>query len=121
MTFGQSISYCFANYFNFNGRGSRSEYWWFMLFCIILEFAGTLWDSALGDTSGNGFMYWVAVAITFFPSIAAASRRLHDVNKSGWWQLIALTIIGIIPLVIWLASEGEKKKNKFGQSIKLKK
>ena len=66
MTFGQSISYCFANYFNFNGRGSRSEYWWFILFCIILEFAGTLWDSALGDTSGNGFMYWVAVAITFF-------------------------------------------------------
>ena len=65
---------------------------------------------ALGDTSGNGYMYWVAVAITFFPSIAAASRRLHDVNKSGWWQLIALTIIGIIPLIIWLASEGEKKK-----------
>ena len=58
----------------------------------------------------TGFMYWLAVAATFFPSIAAAARRLHDVNKSGWWQLIALTIIGLIPLIIWLASEGEKEK-----------
>ena len=66
-------------------------------------------------------MYWVAVAITFFPSIAAASRRLHDVNKSGWWQLIAITIIGIIPLIIWFATEGTKKNNSHGKPIKLKK
>ena len=120
MNFGQSISYCFSNYFNFNGRGARSEYWWFVLFTIILEFGGSVWDASMGDTSGNGFMYWCAVAITFFPSIAAAARRLHDVNKSGWWQLIAITIIGLIPLIIWLASVGEKKKNKYGQPIKLK-
>jgi len=121
MNFGQSISYCFSNYFNFNGRGSRSEYWWFVLFCIILEFVGSVWDASMGDTSGNGVMYWIAVAATFFPSIAAAARRLHDVGKSGWWQLIALTIIGIIPLIIWMASVGSKKKNMYGAAINLKK
>ena len=61
-----------------------------------------------------------AVAATFFPSIAAAARRLHDVGKSGWWQLIAITIIGIIPLIIWMATEGSKKNNIYGKSIKIK-
>ena len=50
--------------------------------------------------AGNGAMYWIAIAVCFFPSIAAGARRLHDVGKSGWWQLIAFTIIGMIPLII---------------------
>ena len=54
------------------------------------------------------------------PSIAVTTRRLHDINKSGWWQLIAITIIGIIPLVILLCSEGTKKNNSHGKPIKLK-
>ena len=119
MNFGQSISYCFSNYFNFNGRGSRSEYWWFYLFATLCAFVGSVWDASMGDTSGSGFMYWLSVIVTFCPSIAAGSRRLHDVNKSGWLQLLAITIIGIIPLIIWMASVGEKKKNKYGSPIKL--
>ena len=121
MNFGQSISYCFSNYFNFNGRGSRSEYWWFYLFATLCGFVGSVWDASMGDTSGYGFMYWMSVIATFFPSIAAGSRRLHDVNKSGWLQLLAITIIGIIPLIIWMATVGENKKNKYGSPIKLKK
>ncbi len=121
MNFGQSIAYCFSNYFNFNGRGSRSEYWWFYLFATLCGFVGSVWDASMGDTSGSGFMYWLSVIATFFPTIAAGSRRLHDVNKSGWLQLLAITIIGIIPLIIWMASVGENKKNKYGSPIKFKK
>ena len=121
MNFTKSIAYCFSNYVNFNGRASRSECWWFFLFGFILQFIGTVWDAAMGDTSGNGVMYWISYAVVFLPSIAVGARRLHDVNKSGWWQLIAITIIGIIPLVIWMATEGAKKKNKYGQPIKIKK
>ena len=120
MNFGQSIAYCFSNYFNFNGRGSRSEYWWFYLFATLCGFVGSVWDASMGDTSGSGFMYWISVIATFFPGIAAGSRRLHDVNKSGWLQLLAITMIGIIPLIIWMASVGENKKNKYGPPIKLK-
>ena len=102
MNFGQSITYCFSNYFNFNGRGSRSEYWWFYLFATICGLAGSIWDASMGDTSGNGLMYWISIIVTFCPTIAAGSRRLHDVNKSGWLQLLSITVIGIIPLIILL-------------------
>ena len=55
------------------------------------------------------------------PSISVTARRLHDINKSGWWQLLWITIIGGILLIIWHATEGENKKNRFGPPIKFKK
>ena len=70
---------------------------------------------------GYGVFYYITAIATFIPAIAAGARRLHDGNKSGWWQLIVITIVGLIPLIIWMASEGEKKKNKYGPLIKLKK
>ena len=51
--------------------------------------------------------------LTFIPSIAVAARRLHDVNKSGWWQLLMLTIIGIFPLVYWLLKKPVNEGNRF--------
>ena len=121
MNFSQSISHCFSNYFNFNGRGSRSEYWWFYLFATICGLAGSIWDASMGDTSGNGLMYWISIIVTFCPTIAAGSRRLHDVNKSGWLQLIQIIpLIGGIVLIVWCATEGHKKKNQYGLPIKLK-
>ena len=119
MNFAESISFCFSNYGNFNGRGRRSEFWWFYLFTYILALGGSVLDFT---TTGYGYgvMYWIAALATFIPVIAAGARRLHDVNKSGWWQLIAFTIIGIIPLVIWMATEGTKKNNPYGKPIKIK-
>ena len=49
----------------------------------------------------------------FIPSLSVGARRLHDTNRSGWWQLLILTIVGIILLIIWFASEEKNKKNKF--------
>ena len=120
MNMGQSISICFSNYFNFNGRASRSEYWWFYLFCILLGVVGNVADATTGYAGGYGTMYWLIIAATFFPSIAVGARRLHDLGKSGWWQLIAITIIGLIPLIIWFASQGTKQNNSYGKPIKLK-
>ena len=105
MNFGQSISHCFSNYFNFNGRSSRSEFWWFELFAVGLSILGSVWDASMGDTSGSGMMYLLFTAATFFPIIAVGARRLHDVGKSGWWQLISLTGIGVILLIAWWASK----------------
>ena len=59
--------------------------------------------------------------VLIIPTAAVACRRLHDVNKSGWWQLIGITIIGLIPLMIWFCSEGTKKDNSHGKPIKLRK
>ena len=110
-------------YATFNGRAALSEYWWFILFLTLgnLVFSGL--DSYLGTTAG--FMYQGNIEIktslfngifsllTFIPSIAVAARRLHDVNKSGWWQLLTLTIIGIFPLVYWLLKKPVDKGNRF--------
>ena len=123
MDFGASIKTCFSKYAVFSGRASRSEFWWFALFGLIGGIVTLIVDVmvlrySIEDFGPTNTIFHV---ITFLPYLAVGARRLHDINRSGWWQLIALTIIGLIPLIIWLASAGEKKKNKFGQPIKLKK
>ena len=70
------------------------------------------WGALLIDQSSIvSFVFNLAV---FFPAIAVATRRLHDTNRSGWWQLLVLTIIGIIVLIVWLASKGNEQPNRFG-------
>ena len=120
MNFTQSISHCFSNYTNFSGRASRSEFWWFFLFVMILEFAADIWDYITGYGE-SGFYIWIVIAATIVPSLSVGARRLHDLNKSGWLQLLAITIIGLIPLFIWWAKEGAKKNNPHGKPIKIKK
>lgn len=107
MTFGKSIATCFAKYVDFKGRASRPEFWWFYLFTILLS-----WGSILVDSSQ--VLSMIVNLAVFLPVIAAGSRRLHDTNRSGWWQLIMLTVIGIIPLVIWQASKGSDQDNQYG-------
>ena len=98
MTFQESIRVCFTKYADFNGRAGRPEYWWFALFIIVTS----LVMSKLSPTLGGVFSL-----ATLLPSIAAAARRLHDTNRSGWWQLIALVpLVGIIVLVVFLAQDG---------------
>ena len=110
MTISKSISTCMSKYADFNGRASRSEYWWFYLFTIIFS-----WGSLMVDRSGilSGF---VNIAL-LLPTFAVTARRLHDTNRSGWWVLIAFTIVGLIPLIIWLANKGDNHSNKYGNSI----
>ena len=99
MTFQESIRTCFTKYVDFNGRASRSEYWWFFLFLVVVSVVLSLFSHEL---------YIVFSLATLLPSIAAAARRLHDTNRSGWWQLIVfLPIVGWIVLIIFLAQEAK--------------
>lgn len=105
MTFTESIKVCFSKYADFNGRASRSEYWWFVLFTVLVSFATSVISDKLSLLFSVG---------TLLPSIAVAARRLHDTNRSGWWQLIAfLPIIGWIVIIYFLAQEA-KDPNDFG-------
>lgn len=123
MNFQTSIKTCFNKFAVFSGRASRSEFWFFVLFGFLGGIIAIIIDvMILGypyEESGPiNLIFSVALII---PSIAVAARRLHDINKSGWWQLLWITIIGGILLIIWHATEGENKKNKFGPPIKFKK
>lgn len=99
MTFQDSIKVCFTKYAEFSGTASRSEYWWFILFLFI---AGIVL-SAIGPVVSGLFTLG-----TLVPSISAATRRLHDTQRSGWWQLLVLVpVLGWIVLVVFLAQEGK--------------
>ena len=110
MTFGKSISTCMGKYVDFNGRAARPEYWCFFLFTVLL-----IWFADIADPSKVGSTI-VSLAL-LLPSLSAATRRLHDTGRSGWWQLIALTVIGLIPLFDWLASKGDDRSNEYGSPV----
>lgn len=106
MTFTESIKICLSKYADFNGRASRPEYWWFALFIVIGGFGISLVSNMLGTLFYLG---------TMVPSLAAATRRLHDTDKSGWLQLIALIpVLGWIAIIYLLAQPGKDESNRFG-------
>ena len=116
MSFGQSIKTCFGKYIDWKGRASRSEFWYFQLFLFILYFIAFQIDSVvLGTELGQtGPVYIICNLGTMLPSLCAQIRRLHDVDRSGWWCLLPLTCIGLIPLLIWEASKGTSGSNQYG-------
>ena len=122
MDFQTSIKTCFNKYADFSGRALRSELWWFVLFGFLGGIITTIIDiMILGySVESYGPLNLIFSVALILPSISVTARRLHDINKSGWWQLIELTIIGILLIIIWCATEGEKKKNKYGPPIKIK-
>ena len=116
MSFIASIRYCLSNYKTFQGRGSRSEYWWFFVFAAVVTNLGTLIDTAV-SLPVFGLIASLALAI---PSVAAATRRLHDSDRSGWWQLLLfLPILGWIWLFVLLVLAGTPGPNRFGAEAPL--
>lgn len=101
------------NYCNFSGRASRSEFWWFYLFNIILSAVIGIvfcWsENAMNIATGL-----VNLAL-LLPSLGLAVRRLHDIDKSGWWIFISLIpIIGWILLIIWYCKDSQMETNEYG-------
>ena len=84
----------FKKFSVFDGRARKSEFWWFQLFCIIAQIVGGVLDHLFGY-SETGAFEWVAYIIILLPSLAVGARRLHDTGRSGWWQLLYLSLIHI--------------------------
>lgn len=119
VSFTQSIELFFKNYVNFSGRSSKSAFWWWFLANILFSILAAMADRVTFDTVtvDQGPISTVWSFVTLIPGIALGARRLHDINKSGWWQLIAFTIIGIIPLIIWFVRSGDPHENDYGDDI----
>ena len=114
MGFVEAINVCLKQkYADFNGRALRSEYWYFVLFTYILQLVLGVVASA-APSLGNAILGLVMLAL-IVPSLAVGARRLHDLNKSGWWQLLVfLPLIGIIVLIVFYCTEGNPGANRFG-------
>lgn len=106
------VKKCLHNYANFNGRARRKEFWFFYLACILVSIVAQIVDKILGTGElVNGLLNLALIV----PSLAVGARRLHDVGRSGWWQLLIITIIGIIPLIVWWVSDTKFVSNKWGR------
>ena len=116
MQFGEAIRVCFQKYATFSGRASRSEFWYFALFGTLVTIVVGIIDAVLFPSANvlNGPVSWIASVVLFLPELAVTSRRLHDTDKSGWLQLLALTLVGFVPLIIWWASLGTAGDNRYG-------
>ena len=99
MTFADSIRTCFAKYADFNGTASRSEFWWFMLFIVLVGAALSLLSTTLAS------LFYLAVLL---PDLAVGARRLHDTGKSGWWQLLLIVPLGVIVLIVFWVQEPKR-------------
>ncbi len=111
MNFTQAVSSGFSNYVNFSGRAIRSEYWYWILFIILGDIVTSIIDWAIG-TQVTTSLFGLA---TLLPNIAVAIRRLHDLDRTGWWILLSLIpIVGWIILLIWYCTRGTVGPNRFG-------
>lgn len=105
-------------YADFNGRASRSEYWWFYLSMLVYGLVVGIVAGMLGIGGEDGVDLAILVALLPFliPIYAAGSRRLHDTGLSGWWQLIGLVpLVGFIALIVLMARAGQPGPNRFGE------
>ena len=99
MTLQESVRTCLAKYFDFQGEASRSEYWWFIAFILVVSLALTVVSRL---ASG------LFCLLTVVPSLAAGARRLHDTNRSAsWLWLIVLGPVGLAVLAYFMVQEGE--------------
>ena len=112
MNIGQAVASCFDQYATFSGRASRAEFWQFYLFCMM----GSGIASGIGHASDPHIGHRVATLLVIAvdlallpPFLAAGCRRLHDTGRSGWWQLVALTGIGVILLIVFWAQPPKPK------------
>lgn len=114
MEFGEAVRSGFRNYANFNGRAARSEYWYWVLFALIVNVAGGILDRAIFFGSDTGLFAPLISLALLLPGIAVAVRRMHDMDRTGWWVLIVLTGIGALILLIWFCFKGSDGPNRFG-------
>jgi uncharacterized membrane protein YhaH (DUF805 family) len=114
MNFQTAISTCFSKYGTFKGRATRSEFWWFYLFTLLMSWGATI----VGNSTAHGFGSVLSslISLAFFvPTLAVGCRRLHDIGRTGWWQLLMLTMIGVIVLIVWWATPTKNESSSYGQ------
>jgi uncharacterized membrane protein YhaH (DUF805 family) len=112
----QAITSCLKKYAVFSGRASRSEYWYWMLFHVLVHIVTRILDAIIYPASAATHVSNAFDLIVLLPSLAVAVRRLHDVDRSGWWLLMDLIIIGMIyPLLVWKCRRGTEGPNRFGE------
>lgn len=117
----EAIESSLSKFGTFSGRASRSEFWWFSLsvnlWTFLLQVAAVFLGVATNYSGLSVAFYFLAaglILIAIVPQLSVGARRLHDIGRSGWWQLLSLTGIGVILLLVWFCFAGDPRDNEFG-------
>lgn len=109
------------DFIKFNGRSCRTESRYFLIFNIIIGLTAGLIDMIMGFTIEiipgipTLILSEITRGILILPNVSLVIRRLHDINKSGWWMLLFFTIVGLIPMFYWMYfKEGDQSENNYG-------
>jgi uncharacterized membrane protein YhaH (DUF805 family) len=122
--FVQATKSYFLKWIDFSSRSPRSEYWWGTLGATLIALIVSIPIGVVVGIVSIGMDFdaetaanFVTVPIQIFFTIAGIAlgvRRLHDLNKSGWWMLLYLTIVGALVVIYWCCVKGEENENRFG-------
>ena len=106
-----AVKACFMQYNTFSGRATRSEFWYFVLFCMAASIILSVIGKVLFGSTWIANVWNLATVVPFY---AAGCRRMHDTNHAGSAQWLMLTIVGIIPVIYWWSLAGEPVPNRYG-------
>jgi uncharacterized membrane protein YhaH (DUF805 family) len=117
VSFGTAIQRGFQKYADFSGRATRAEFWWWVLFQwlagVAAGFVDSIIASSMNMTTFSGVQLIVGLGL-LLPGLAVAVRRLHDIDRTGWWYLLVFTCIGGIVLIVFWASDSTPWENRYG-------
>lgn len=117
VSFGEAVSLYWSRYVVFSGRASRAEYWWAMLFLALVTVGLAMVDAAVfgygpGSPAVVSSLFGLA---TLLPTLAISVRRLHDIDRSGWWILLLLVpFVGFVVVLVFHLMRGTDGPNRFG-------
>ena len=115
MNFFEAIASGFRNYVNFSGRAQRSAYWYWALYTVVASFIGGIMDGTLFPNSDISPIGTLVSLSLLLPSLAVGVRRLHDIDRSGWWLLISFVpFAGFVVLLVFFCQEGNSGPNQYG-------
>jgi uncharacterized membrane protein YhaH (DUF805 family) len=116
----EAVTSVLTNWNNFSGRACRSEYWYFGLAVFLVSVIISIIEIATGmvelESSEMGILSIIFSLLIFVPSLSVTSRRLQDRGWSGWWQLLYLTIVGILIIIVLNILPAKENENKWGRN-----
>jgi uncharacterized membrane protein YhaH (DUF805 family) len=111
--FGDAIQLAFKNIFSYQGRASKSAYWWFALLSFSLAIVMVILITVTGSTAIEAVLLLLLIPV-WLTGLSLLARRLHDSDKSGWLVLLELVPFGSIALLVLALLDGTPGPNRFG-------
>ena len=120
MNMKEAVVSVLRNWNNFSGRACRSEFWYFVLATFLVSMIISIIEIATGmvdiESAEMGILSIIFTLLLFVPSLSVTARRLQDRGWSGWWQLLYLTIVGILVIIVLNILPAKEDENKWGRN-----